>query len=46
MSKYKKAKNFYITELWPLKWVWNAVIKWITEGEFREITGQVYKNKK
>lgn len=44
MTKYEKVKNFYDNGLWTLKMVKNAVIKkWITEEEFKEITGEDYK---
>ena len=44
MTKYEKVKNFYNNGLWTLKMVKNAVIKkWITEKEFKEITGEDYK---
>lgn len=43
MSKYEKVKNFYMSKLWPLNWVENAVDKWITADEFQEITGKEYE---
>ena len=45
MSKFEKVKSFYDAKLWSLNWVENAVDKWITADEFREITGQVYEKK-
>ena len=44
MSKnFNKVKNFCVAELWPLSWVINAVEKWITAHEYREITGKKYE---
>lgn len=44
MSKnFYKVKNFYDLELWNLSMVKNAVGKWITKSEFKEITGEDYK---
>lgn len=43
MSKnYGKVKNFYVTGLWSLAMVRNAVGRWITAEEFTKITGQAY----
>lgn len=43
MSKnYKKVKNFYSKKLWNKKMVWNAVGRWITAEEYKEITGEDY----
>lgn len=43
-AKYSKVKNYYDSGLWTLKQVKNAVIKgWITEDEFKEITGEEYE---
>lgn len=43
-TKYSKVKNYYDSGLWTLKQVKNAVIKgWITEDEFKEITGEEYE---
>jgi len=42
-KKYELVKNYYDNGLWNLTRVRNAVIKgWITEEEFKEITGQSY----
>lgn len=43
MNKYEKVRSFYISKLWPINWVTNAVGKWITEEEFQEITGLKYE---
>lgn len=41
--KFEKVKNYYDTGLWNLARVRNAVVKgWITEAEFKEITGKDY----
>lgn len=43
MSKnYNKVKGFYATGLWSLGMVRNAVGRWITAVEYKEITGQDY----
>ena len=44
MSKhFKKVKMYYDSGLWNLERVRNAVVKgWITEAEFKEITGEDY----
>ena len=42
-NKYKIVLKYYKTNLWTIKMVRNAVIKnWITEIEFKEITGEEY----
>lgn len=38
-EKYEKVRNYYKTGMWTLKQVRNAVGRWITEAEFKEITG-------
>lgn len=45
MSKrYKTVKKFYDGNFWPKSWVKDAVVKeWITKGEYKEITGEEYK---
>ena len=43
MSKnYNKVKRFYSAGRWSLVMVRNAVGRWITADEFKEITGQNY----
>lgn len=43
MSKnYGKVKGYYDTRRWNEKMVRNAVGRWITAEEFKEITGQDY----
>lgn len=45
MSKYEKVKNYYEIGLWDITRVRNAVIKnWITEAEFKEVTGMEYSS--
>lgn len=42
-KKYEKVKYYYDNGLWTLDMVKNAVIKgWITEEEYKEITGLEY----
>lgn len=43
MSKnFEKVKKYYDTGAWNKARVYNAVGKWITEEEYREITGEDY----
>lgn len=43
MSKnFEKVKEYYKKELWSKARVQNAVGKWITSDEYREITGEEY----
>ena len=42
--KYDNILQWYSMGMWSLKMVKNAVVKgWITEEEYEEITGEVYK---
>lgn len=41
-AKYATVKKFYDRGLWTKKMVWNAVGRWITEAEYKEITGEEY----
>ena len=42
-KKFKTVKNFYDRGLWSITRVRNAVEKgWITDEEFKEITGEDY----
>ena len=42
-EKYQKVKDYYDGGYWSIDRVRQAVIKgWITESEFKEITGQEY----
>ena len=43
MSKFELVKTFYDKGLWSITRVKNAVVKnWITEEQFKEITGEDY----
>lgn len=42
-ANYEKVKNYYYKELWTIDKVRKAVGRWITEKEFKEITGQSYE---
>ena len=43
-AKFEKVKKYYESGLWNLTMVRNAVKKsWITEEEYREITGEEYE---
>ena len=43
MSKnYGKVKGYYDNGRWSKKMVWNAVGRWITESEYKEITGEEF----
>lgn len=39
-KNFEKVKEYYDSGLWPIERVRNAVGKWITEEEFKEITGE------
>lgn len=42
--KFSKVKTYYEQGLWSKAWVKNAVAKsWITEEEYKEITGEDYE---
>ena len=41
-KNYEKVKKFYKMGIWSEKMVWNAVGKWITPEEYKEITGEDY----
>lgn len=42
-KNFEKVKNYYNRRLWDINKVREAVVKaWITEEEFKEITGQDY----
>lgn len=42
MSKYNKVKGYYEAGYWTVGMVRNAVGRWITVDEFKELTGQDY----
>lgn len=41
-TNFEKVKKFYKMGIWSEKMVWNAVGKWITPEEYKEITGEDY----
>ncbi len=42
-ARYELVKKYYDRKLWPIGRLRKAVMcKWITAGEFREITGEEY----
>ena len=41
-KNFEKVKTYYKNKLWDIDKVRNAVVKWITEDEFYEITGTIY----
>ena len=42
-KNYEKVKKYYKGGNWTIQMVRNAVVKgWITEAEFKEITGEDY----
>ena len=41
-KNYKKVKKFYKMGIWSEKMARNAVGKWITPDEYKEITGKDY----
>lgn len=42
-KKFNTVKHFYVTGVWNIDRVRNAVTKgWITEAEFEEITGETF----
>ena len=42
-DKFETVKKYYDKGLWKIKAVRNAVVKgWITEEEFKEITGEEF----
>lgn len=42
-ANYEKVKNYYGKGLWTIDKVRKAVGRWITEKEFKVITGQSYE---
>lgn len=38
-KNFEKVKTYYKSGLWDITKVRNAVGRWITEAEFKEITG-------
>ena len=43
ITKYEQVKKYYDSGLWTKKQVYNAVGRWITNEEYEQITGEVYK---
>ena len=41
-NNFEKVKGYYEKGLWSLDMVKNAVGRWITETEYKEITGEDY----
>lgn len=42
-KNFNTVKHFYVTGVWGIERVRNAVVKeWITAAEFEEITGEQY----
>ena len=41
-KNYEKVKDYYERGLWSIDRVYKAVGKWITEAEYKEITGFTY----
>lgn len=39
---YEEVKKYYDLGYWSKKMVWNAVDRWITAEEYKEITGEEY----
>lgn len=44
-KNYPKVKAYYDRGLWSVDRVYNAVGKWITEAEYKEITGYAYPDR-
>ncbi len=42
-KNFEKVKKYYDNEMWSKTRVYNAVGKWITEEEYKEITGEDYE---
>jgi hypothetical protein len=42
MTKFEKVEEYYSKGLWSKTKVKNAVGKWITETEYKYITGEEY----
>ena len=44
-KNFEKVKDYYQRGLWNIDKISNAVGKWITETEYKEITNFTYPNK-
>ena len=42
--KFKKVKEYYEKHMWSIDMVHEAVDKWITKEEYKEITGVDFKS--
>lgn len=42
-KNFEKVKNYYDNRIWSKTRVYNAVGKWITEDEYKEIIGEDYE---
>lgn len=42
MTKFEKVERYYQQKYWTIGMVRNAVGKWITKDEFKDITGEIY----
>jgi hypothetical protein len=42
-KNFEKVKTYYNNGIWSKERVYNAVGKWITNKEYKEITGEDYK---
>ena len=42
-EKFELVKRYYDEGLWNIARVRNAVGKWITKAEYKQITGETYK---
>jgi hypothetical protein len=45
-KNFEKVKNYYDMGLWSKSKVYNAVGRWITPEEYKEITGEDYEPEK
>ena len=43
MDKFERVKDYYNRGLWTVDMVRNAVGRWITAEQFKEITGEDYE---
>ena len=43
MDKFARVKDYYNRGLWTVDMVRNAVGRWITAEQFKEITGEDYE---
>lgn len=43
MDKFARVKDYYNRGVWTIEMVRNAVGRWITAEQFKEITGEDYE---